>query len=106
MENLFAWNCAHRPLNKGIERGATSMSIFFNRVRILWEKYGTIYNALGDHLYTLLENMREISPVFFEGARAQYRILRDHEIEGQTVAITYYIYFSRDMNGIWKIDKY
>ena len=71
-----------------------------------WERYGTVYNALGDHLYTLVENMREISPVFFEGARAQYRILRDHEIEGQTVAITYYIYFSRDMNGIWKIDKY
>ena len=35
MENLFALNCAHRPLKKRPGHDATSMSIFFNRVRIL-----------------------------------------------------------------------
>ena len=71
-----------------------------------WERYGAIYNALGDQLPALVENMREMSPVYIGGTRAKYEILREHELEGQTVEVTYYIYFSRDMYGIWKIDKY
>ena len=71
-----------------------------------WERYGAIYNALGEQLPALVENMREMSPVYIGGTRAKYEILREHELEGQAVEVTYYIYFSRDMYGIWKIDKY
>jgi hypothetical protein len=70
------------------------------------ESYAAIYNALGGDLSMLVRQMQEISAIFFEGSRAKYRIRQDHDVEGQLVAITYYIYFSRDENGIWKIDKY
>ena len=45
MENLFAWNCAHRPLDRGLGRGATSMSIFLNRVRILFVVFWAMLSA-------------------------------------------------------------
>ncbi len=36
----------------------------------------------------------------------KYRITQDHIIDDQSVTITYYVYFSRDEYGLWKIDKY
>lgn len=70
------------------------------------ERYAAIYNALGSDLPMLSQQMQEISPIYFEDQRAKYRIRQDHSVEGQTVTITYYIYFSQDENGIWKIEKY
>jgi hypothetical protein len=70
------------------------------------KRYSAIYNALGDDLPMLAQQMREISPIFFEDSRAKYRIRQDHYVEGQTVTVTYYVYFSRDENGIWRIEKY
>ncbi|HID70429.1 MAG TPA: hypothetical protein EYP35_08225 [Desulfobacterales bacterium] len=70
------------------------------------ERYAAIYNALGSDLPMLVQQMQEISPIYFEESRAKYRIRQDHDVEGQTVTITYYIYFSQDENGIWKIEKY
>jgi hypothetical protein len=70
------------------------------------ERYAAIYNALGADLPMLAQQMLEITPIFFEYSRAKYRIRQDHDVEGQIVTITYYVYFSQDENGIWKIDKY
>ncbi len=70
------------------------------------DKYESIYNSLGSNLSTLAQNMRDIELVFLEGNRAKYAINRDHNIDGQTVTITYFIYFSKDKDGLWKIDEY
>lgn len=70
------------------------------------EKYAAIYNALSGNLPMLAQQMRAISLIYFEDTRAKYRILQDHDVEGQTVTITYYIYFSKDEDGIWKIVRY
>ena len=70
------------------------------------ERYSAIYFALGSDLPMLVQQMRAISPIVFEENRAKYRILQEHLVERQTVTIAYYIYFSRDENGIWKIEKY
>ena len=70
------------------------------------EKYAAIYSALGSELPVLTQQMREISPIYFDDVLAKYRIRQDHNIDGQTVTITYYIYFSRDENGLWLIEKY
>jgi hypothetical protein len=61
---------------------------------------------LGSNLLTLVQQMQNIEMVFAEGNRAKYRVKRDHDIEGQTVTITYYIYFSTDGSGLWKVEKY
>jgi hypothetical protein len=50
--------------------------------------------------------MQNIEMIFAKGDRAKYRVKRDHNIGGQTVTITYYIYFSTDGNGLWKVEKY
>jgi hypothetical protein len=69
-------------------------------------RYEAIYAALGSDLPVLVEQMQEISPVYFEQSRAKYRIRRDQDIAGQTVTVTYYVYFSMDGDGIWKIENY
>ena len=69
-------------------------------------QYSAIYNALGTDLSGMVQGMREISPVYFGDAYAKYRITQDHIVDDQSVTITYYVYFSRDEYGLWKIDKY
>ncbi|BBO72189.1 hypothetical protein DSCA_61190 [Desulfosarcina alkanivorans] len=70
------------------------------------EKYEGIYNALGSDLTTLSGQMQDISMVSYVNGLAKYKIQQDHEIAGQVVTITYYIYFSRDANGLWLIESY
>ena len=73
---------------------------------VLTDQYESIYNLLGSDLPTLVQQMQDIGPVYTKGDRAKYRIKQDHTVDGQTVTITYYIYFSKDGNGLWKIEKY
>jgi len=70
------------------------------------EKYESIYNFLGANLPALVQQMQGIELIYMEDNRAKYRINREHEIDGQSVTITYYIYFVKDENGLWKIEKY
>jgi len=69
-------------------------------------KYEAIYNLLGDDLRNKVNQMQDIELIYAKGERAKHRIRRDHIIDGQTVTITYYIYFSKDGNGLWKIEEY
>jgi hypothetical protein len=69
-------------------------------------RYEAIYGAFGSDLPVLVGQMQDISPVYFEQSRAKYRIHQDHDIGGRTVTITYYVYFSMDEDGIWKIESY
>jgi len=70
------------------------------------ERHESIYNLLGNNLPSLAQQMQDIEMIFAEGNRAKYGINRDHDIDGQIVTITYYIYFSKDENGLWKIERY
>ncbi len=95
------WSGMKAALIAGDLEGALKYHLEYSR-----DKYATIYDTLGSGLPMLAQQMQNISPVFYDEARAKYRIRQDHEIEGQTVTITYYIYFSKDQNGIWKIERY
>jgi hypothetical protein len=70
------------------------------------ERYGAIYDALGDELTTLVGRMQDISWICYVDGTAKYRIRQNHEITGQVVTITYYIYFSRGESGLWLIERY
>ena len=72
----------------------------------LRDKYEAIYNLLGSDLATKIQQMQDIELIYATGDRAKYRIKRDHNIDGQTVTITYYIYFSKNGNGLWQIERY
>lgn len=72
----------------------------------LRDKYEAIYNLLGSDLATKIQQMQDIELIYATGDRAKYRIKRDHNIDGQTVTITYYIYFSKNGSGLWQIERY
>ena len=70
------------------------------------ERYAAIYNAIGSGLENLAGQMQDIFWISYVNGLAKYRIRQNHEISGQVVTITYYIYFSRDKNGLWLIERY
>jgi len=73
------------------------------------EKYREIFNVLGEELPDLAQEMQDgnqIQLIYIKDDVAKYRIRREEVINGQPETITYYIYFARDENGLWKIDKF
>ena len=42
----------------------------------------------------------------FEDRIAKFRIKREEQIQGQIYDISYYIYFIKDVNGLWKIESF
>jgi hypothetical protein len=73
---------------------------------VLRHKYEAIYNLLGDDLAGKVAQMQDIEFIYATGDRAKYRIRRNHNIQGQTVTITYYIYYSKNEKGLWVIERY
>jgi len=70
------------------------------------DRYESIYSLIGAGISTLAQQMEDIEVIFAEGKRAKYAISRHHDIDGQIVTITYFIYFSKDGTGLWKIERY
>jgi len=70
------------------------------------ERYESIYNLLQSEISSIAQQMKELEFIFAEGDRAKYATNRDHNIDGQIVTITYYVYFSQDEKGLWKIERY
>jgi hypothetical protein len=95
------WNGMKRALIDGDIQRALEYQL-----PVFRDKYESIYNFLGIKLSALGEQMQDIGLVFAEGNRAKYRIRRDHSIEGKVTTVTYYIYFSKDGDGLWKIERY
>jgi len=66
------------------------------------ERYSGIFTALGDTLPQVAQAMQDIEMIYLLDGVAKYRIRRI-EAEGE---ITYYIYFVKDANGLWKIQQF
>jgi hypothetical protein len=66
------------------------------------EQYAGIFAALGGSLSQIAQNMQTISMIYVLKDVAKFRIRR-LETEGE---ITYYIYFVKDENGLWKIQQF
>lgn len=70
------------------------------------ERYRQIFTVLMDKLPALIQSMDEIEMIYFADGTAKYRINRVHDIDGAPVTITYYIYFERDGDGLFKIYQF
>jgi hypothetical protein len=68
--------------------------------------YNDIFTALNAQLPQLVQDMQNIQLIYVEDNTAEYRIRKDDVYGGQTVTITYYIYFMIDRDGIWKIYRF
>ena len=70
------------------------------------EIYEQAFTIILDELPQIVSAMQDIEMIFLIDHVAKYRINRVHEIDGIPQTITYYIYFAKDANGIWKIDRF
>lgn len=70
------------------------------------EKYRTSFGRLGDRLVDVVGNMKALRLVYAKDQIAKYDIGRDIVFDGQLRTISYPVYFSKDTDGIWKIDQF
>ena len=70
------------------------------------ENYQEIFSLLIDRLPEIASAMREIELISVKDRVAKYRIKREEEVQGQLYDITYYIYFVKDLNGLWRIESF
>lgn len=68
--------------------------------------YRETYTALIDRLPDIAQMMQEIELIYVQNNTAKYRIKKTELYGGSTYTFTYYIYFTRDSNGIWRIYRY
>ena len=95
------WNCIKTALIDGdIEKALT----YHNEIER--ENYERIYSLLENVIQAKARELQDIELVFTEGDRAKYRIRRENDFVGQSVTMTYYIYFSNASNGLWMIERY
>ena len=81
----------------------TGLSYFTSSSR---EKYRGIFTRIAARLPQLIGSMEDIEMIYFENNIAKYRIHRVEEINGSPTSITYYIYFSQDSDGRYKVFKF
>lgn len=70
------------------------------------ERYGALFTQLGDLVSTLGIDMPTIQAIYLDAAHAKYRLRRQQMVGGVATLITYYVYFSVDADGIWRIDSF
>ena len=70
------------------------------------EEYQEVFNFLTDRIPYIAASMREIQLIYLVDRVAKYRIKKEEEVQGQTFDITYYIYFIKDLNGLWHIESF
>ena len=96
------WNGMKNSLAAGDIQGA--LNHFHSGTR---DDFEFIFNALTpQRLNEIGITMREIELIYIRENIAKYRIKREEVINGTTYDITYYLYFSEDGRGIWKILRF
>jgi hypothetical protein len=70
------------------------------------ELYNEIFTAIYAQLPQIVQEMQDIQLIYVENNTGKYRIRKSESYGGQTLSITYYIYFTLDRDGIWRIYKF
>jgi hypothetical protein len=70
------------------------------------EHYKDIFTTIAGRLSQLVQEMQDIQIITDSGKDAKYRIRRNELYNGQSLTVTYYIYWGIDQNGLWKIIRY
>jgi hypothetical protein len=68
--------------------------------------YADMFSALSSQLPQLVQDMQSIKLIYAKNNSAIYSIRQNELYGGQTVTITYHIYFGRDSGGLWKIYRF
>jgi len=65
-----------------------------------------IYSNLQERLPTIASNMQEIELIELRNDMAEYRLKKNMTYQNQPLTATFYLYFKKDWNGLWKIWDY
>jgi hypothetical protein len=78
-------------------QGAAGYFISKNR-----DRYASVFSILQNSLPSIANDMQPIENIYIEEGVAQYRIKRIEDV----TEFSYYIYFVRDADGIWRIRQF
>ena len=95
------WNALSTSLQVRDVEG--SMSFLLPESR---EKYRSIFTPLSAQLPTVFASVSPPELIRVEGNMAQYRVKREQLWEGVRRTVTYYVWFDRDEDGVWRIDRF
>jgi hypothetical protein len=95
------WEGMKGALNRGDIEDALNYFAYDSK-----EKYRRTFTRLQDKNQTIVSNMQNIELIYLKEDIAKYRIRREQVFEGQTRTITYYIYFTKNRDGIWQIEQF
>jgi PKD repeat protein len=95
------WNGMREALIQGDDEGA--LEYFTGGSK---DRYRKIFEALGDGISEIGQNLEDVVLVAFQGSTAKYRIQREELVEGQPKLLTYWVYFIQDTDGIWRIKQF
>ncbi len=70
------------------------------------ETYRRAFSVIIDRLPQVVSNMEDIELIYLFDNVAKYRITRTMDIDGVQRVVTFYIYFSKDSKGVWRIDRF
>jgi hypothetical protein len=70
------------------------------------QRYREAFNAISVDLPQIFTNLPNIEMIYAKEGRVKYRVNRLHDINGTPVTITYYIYFVKNLRGIWQIEQF
>ena len=103
LENLHQdkWAGMREALDEGdVEK---TLSYFTRGSR---DRYRQIFEAIENKLSEEAAGLQDIVPVTFRGTTAKYRIQRTVMLNSQEIALTYWVYFVQDADGIWRIRQF
>lgn len=80
-----------------------SVELFSDDTQSLYEE---ICTAFYDRLPSIAAAMQPIKLVSVEDNVAKYRIRKNEIYNGDSLTVTYYIYFVQDDLGVWKIHRF
>lgn len=95
------WEGMKEALNRGDIEGALNYFTYDSK-----QKYRAAFTRLQDKIQTIVFNMQNLELIYVKEDIAKYRIRREQVFEGQTRTITYYIYFTKNRDGIWQIEQF
>jgi hypothetical protein len=103
MDNLFKpiWNGMKYALKDGSTTGALNYITSSSR-----QKYSDAFAVLQANIAQIAADMQDIELVYVEETVAKYRIRRNQMINSQYETIAYYIYFTKNADGIWQIEQF
>jgi hypothetical protein len=70
------------------------------------ESYRQAFKLILDDLPQIVSDMLGVEMIYVKDDLAKYRIRRNQNINEMNQTFTYYIYFLRDRNGAWKLNRF